>query len=164
MDHYMDEKNVKLFTDLGIYSKKEIESHYEIKLEKYCQVLNIEVQTMLEMVNKDILPAAFRYMKDVSKTVIDLKTVVPSAKCCAETELLQKLDGLVNELSAKTAELSKKHLEAKQAGDYMAEAKSYANVVIPAMAETRAAADQIEVLLGEDYKPFPSYEDLLFRV
>ena len=164
MEHYMDPKNVKMFTELGIYSQKEIESHYEIKLEKYCQVLNIEVQTMLEMLNKDILPAAFRYMRDVSKTVSNLKSVVPSAKCGAETELLKKLDGLVDELAEKTEELNRKHLETKQAADFMSEAKSYADVVIPAMAETRAIADQIEVLLGEDYKPFPSYEDLLFRI
>ena len=164
MEHYMDPKNIKLFTELGIYTKKEIESHYEIKLEKYCQVLNIEVQTMLEMLNKDILPAAFKYMRDVSKTVSNLKSVVPGAKCGAETELLKKLDGLVDELAEKTEELNRKHLETKQAADYMSEAKAYANVVIPAMAETRAVADQIEVLLGEDYKPFPSYEDLLFRI
>lgn len=164
MDHFMDPKNIKLYTDLGIYTKKEIESHYEVKLEKYCQVLNIEVQTMLEMVNKDILPATFKYIQAVSKTVIDLKAVVPGAKATAEVELLQKLDGLANELSEKVAVLSKKHLEAKQSADNMTEAKAYANSVLPAMAETRAVADQIEVLLGEEYKPFPSYEDLLFRV
>ncbi|MBQ4236399.1 MAG: glutamine synthetase type III, partial [Treponema sp.] len=120
--------------------------------------------TMLEMINKDILPSVFKYIKDVSGTVVDLRAVVPTAKCTAETELLKKLDGLVNELADKAEELSKKHLETKQSSDYMTEALAYAQVVIPAMAEARAVADQIEVLLGEDYKPFPSYEDLLFRV
>ena len=164
MDHYLDPKNVKLFTELGIYNKTEIESHYEIKLEKYCQVLNIEVQTMLEMINKDILPASFKYMQAVSKTAIDMKSVVPDAKCSAETSLLKTLDVLTDELAAKTAELNQKHLAAKQSSDYMTEAKAYANSVLPAMAEARAVADQIESLLGEEYKPFPSYEDLLFRI
>ncbi len=164
MEHYMDPKNIKMFMELGIYNKTEIESHYEIKLEKYCQVLNIEVQTMLEMINKDILPASFKYMQAVSKTAIDLKSVVPDAKCKAETSLLKTLDVLTDELAAKTDELNQKHLAAKQCSDYMSEAKAYANTVLPAMAEARAVADQIESLLGEEYKPFPSYEDLLFRI
>ena len=164
MEHYLDPKNIKMYTELGIYNKTEIESHYEIKLEKYCQVLNIEVQTMLEMINKDILPASFKYMQAVSKTAIDLKTVVPSAKCSAESNLLQTLDGLTNELAVKADELCQKHIAAKQCADYMSEAMAYANVVLPAMAEARVVADQIESLLGEEYKPFPSYEDLLFCI
>lgn len=164
VEHYLDEKNIKMFTDLGIYTQTELESHYEIKLEKYCQVLNIEVQTMLEMVNKDILPAAFKYIQNVSKTVIDLRTVLPSSKCSAEIDLLQKLDGLVNGLSEKAVILNRIHLDAKNQSTKMDMAKAYANSVLPAMVETRTVADQIEVLLGEDYKPFPSYEDLLFSV
>ncbi len=162
--HYLDEKNVKLFTDTGVYTKEEMESHYEIKLEKYAQLLNIEVETMLEMINKDILPAAYKYISDVSQTVANLKTVVPGAKASAESALLSKLDALTGDLAAKTESLSKVHLSAKAAGDGMAVAKAYADKVIPAMAEARAVADEIEPLLGESYKPFPSYEDLLYRV
>lgn len=162
--HYLDEKNVKLFTDTGVYTKEEMESHYEIKLEKYAQLLNIEVETMLEMINKDILPAAYKYISDVSQTVANLKSVVPSAKAAAESALLSKLDALTGDLAAKTESLSKVHLSAKAAGDGMAVAKAYADKVIPAMAEARAVADEIEPLLGESYKPFPSYEDLLYRV
>ncbi|MCR5607149.1 MAG: glutamine synthetase III [Treponema sp.] len=162
--HYLDSKNVKLFTEMGVYTDVEMKSHYEIKLEKYAQVLNIEVETMLEMINKDILPAAYEYMRAVSKTAIDLKSVVPNAKASAETKLLAKLDCLVDELSSKADELSKKHIEAKSAGDVMAVARAYVDTVIPAMTETRAIADQIEPLLGESYKPYPSYGDLLFRV
>ncbi len=164
MEHYLDPKNVKMFMDLGIYNKTEIESHYEIKLEKYCQVLNIEVQTMLEMINKDILPAAFRYMRDVSKTAIDLEAVLPGVKCTAEKNLLMTLSGLTDELAQNAENLCQKHIQTKECQDYMSEAKSYAQNVLPAMAETRAVADQIESLLGEDYKPYPSYEDLLFLV
>ncbi len=164
VEHYLDAKNIKLFTEMGVYTKTEMESHYEIKLEKYAQVLNIEVETMLEMINKDILPAAFRYMRRVSKTVIDLKNVVPSAKASAEVALLTKLDCLVNELATKAEELSKKHLAAKGESDVMAVARAYVDSVIPAMAVTRAIADEIEPLVGENYKPYPSYEDLLFKV
>lgn len=164
MAEYLKPKNVKLYTEMGIYTEVEMKSHYEVKLEKYCQVLNIEVETMLEMINKDILPAAFKYMNAVSKTAADVKSVVPGAKCSAETNLLKKLDGLTDELAVKADELAKKHLAAKKNSDSMESALAYAASVIPAMAEARAAADEIEPLLGEDYKPFPSYEDLLFRV
>jgi len=162
--HYLDDKNVKLFTELGVYSKEEMDAHYETKLEKYSQLLNIEVQTMLEMISKDILPAAYKYMDAVSKTVIDLKAVVPGAKAQAQTSLLSKLDGLVDGLAAKAEELAKVHLSAKAAGDGMAVARAYVDSVIPVMAETRAIADEIEPLLGEEYKPYPCYEDLLYRV
>jgi Uncharacterized protein related to glutamine synthetase len=164
MAEYLKPKNIKLYTEMGIYTEIEMKSHFEVKLEKYCQVLNIEVETMLEMINKDIFPAAFKYMTAVSKTAAEVKSVVPGAKCSAETNLLKKLDGLTDELAVKADELAKKHLAAKKNADTMECAKAYAKSVIPAMAEARAAADEIEPLLGEDYKPFPSYEDLLFRV
>ena len=162
--HYLDEKNVKLFTELGVYSKEEMESHYEIKLEKYSQVLNIEVETMLEMINKDILPGAYKYIAAVSKTVVDLKSVVPGAKASAEIALLSKLDALSGDLAEKSEELSKVHISAKAAGDAMAVARAYVDKVLPLMAVTRAVADEIEPLIGEDYKPYPCYEDLLYRV
>jgi glutamine synthetase len=164
MGEYLKPKNIKLYTEMGIYTDVEMKSHYEVKLEKYCQVLNIEVETMLEMINKDILPSAFKYMTAVSKTASDVKGVVPGAKCSAETNLLKKLDGLTDELAEKAEELASKHLAAKKNADNMACAQAYAKNVLPAMAEARAVADQIEPLIGEDYKPFPSYEDLLFRV
>ncbi len=164
MTHYMDEKNVKLYTELGVYTEAEMKSRYDIKLEKYSKILNIEVQTMLEMISKDILPAAFKYMDSVSRTVINLKTVVPSAAASAQIDLLKKLDGLVNELAEKAEDLSKKHMLAKSAGDVMSVARSYVDNVVPSMAETRAVADCIEPLISEEYKPFPSYEDLLFRI
>ena len=164
MAHYLDSKNVKLFTEMGVYTDIEMNSHYEIKLEKYAQILNIEVQTMLEMISKDILPAAFKYMDSVSKTAIDLKAVVPGAKASAQSELLSKLDTLVNSLAEKAAKLDKLHEAAQNAGDCMKIARAYVDSVIPAMTEARDVADAIEPLLGEEYKPFPGYEDLLFRV
>ena len=77
---------------------------------------------------------------------------------------MEKLNTLVNDLSNKADELAKKHEETRQITDLMQQAHAYAKVVIPAMDEVRAVADQIEPLLGEEYKPFPSYEDLLFSV
>ena len=139
-----------------------MKSHYDIKLEKYCQVVNIESNTMLEMVHKDIIPAAFKYLNVLSDTEFKMQRVM--TMCDAGLKLMEKLNNLVNELSNKADELAKKHEETRKITDFMQRAHAYAKVVIPAMEEVRAIADQIEPLLGEEYKPFPSYEDLLYSV
>ncbi|MCQ2247872.1 MAG: glutamine synthetase III [Treponema sp.] len=164
MEHYLDEKNVRLYTELEVYTKAEMESHYEIKLEKYSKIINIEVNTMLEMIYKDILPSAFRYMKDLSSTVSQLKAVVPGAKATAQVKILAELDRLVNELSDKADVLSALHKEACGQSSFAASSRIYADKVIPAMKEARDVFDRMEPLLGEEYKPFPSYEDLMFKV
>ena len=139
-----------------------MKSHYDIKLEKYCQVVNIESNTMLEMVHKDIIPAAFKYLNVLSDTEFKMQRVM--TMCDAGLKLMEKLNTLVNDLSNKADELAKKHEETRTIADLMQRAHAYAKVVIPAMEEVRAIADQIEPLLGEEYKPFPSYEDLLYSV
>ncbi|MBC6721103.1 glutamine synthetase III [Treponema sp. Marseille-Q4130] len=161
---YLKPKNVKLYTETGIYTEAEMKSHYEVKLEKYCQVLNIEVGTMLEMVNKNIMPSVLGYMDSIAETVVSVKNALPLAKCGAGISLLEKLDELADSLSAETASLFEKHAEAIANGDYMLRAKAYAEKVIPAMEKVRAVTDAIEPLLAESYKPFPSYEELLFSV
>ena len=162
IEHYIDQKNIDLFTRLGIYTPEEMKSHYDIKLEKYCQVMNIESNTMLEMVHKDIIPAAFKYLNVLSDTEFKMQRVM--TMCDAGLKLMEKLNTLVNDLSNKADELAKKHEETRAIADLMKRAHAYAKVVIPAMEEVRAIADQIEPLLGEEYKPFPSYEDLLYSV
>ena len=162
IEHYLDKKNIDLFTRLGIYTPEEMKSHYDIKLEKYCQVLNIEVGTMLEMVHKDIMPAAFKYMNVLADTEFKMQRVFNL--CDAGLKLMEKLNNLVNELNTKSDQLAAKHEETNKIADLMQKAHAYAKVVIPAMQEVRAVADQIEPLLGEEYKPFPSYEDLLYSV
>lgn len=164
MEKYLDRKNIWLFTDLGVYSETEMKSHYEIKLEKYIGIINIEVETMLEMIHKDILPATFKYIEAVAKSAKDFKSVVPFERCTAQTEILKKLNRLSATLYEKAKELSEKHIAATKGSTIMENAQNYAKIIIPAMEETRAVADEIEVLLGEEYKPYPSYEDLLFSV
>ena len=162
IEHYIDQKNIDLFTKLGIYTPEEMKSHYDIKLEKYCQVVNIESNTMLEMVHKDIIPAAFKYLNVLADTEFKMQRVM--TMCDAGLKLMEKLNTLVNDLSNKADALAAKHEQTHAIADLMQRAHAYAKVVIPAMEEVRAIADQIEPLLGEEYKPFPSYEDLLYSV
>ena len=162
IEHYLDEKNIKLFTRMGIYTPEEMKSHYDIKLEKYCQVLNIEVNTMLEMVHKDIIPAAFKYMNVLADTEFKMQRVF--SLCDAGLKLMGRLNTLINDLSNKADKLAQEHTKTNKVADLMKRAHSYAKVVLPAMEQVRAVADQIEPLLGEEYKPFPTYEDLLYSV
>lgn len=162
MEHYLDKKNIDLLKRMGIYTETEMQSHYEIKLEKYCQILNIEVETMIQMVHKDILPAAFRYMNVIADTEFKMQRIF--SLCKAGINLLEKLNNLVNELSNRATNLAEKHQSVKKSSNLMEKAKAYANIILPAMDELRETADLLEPLLGQEYKPFPSYEDLLYSV
>ena len=163
IEHYLDKKNLDLFTRMQIYTPEEMKSHYDIKLEKYCQVLNIEVNTMVKMVNKDIIPAAMKYMNVLADTVYKMTKAWSGASSVA-SNLLRSLDKLTADLEKATVELTKQHAKTKDIKDLLKAAKSYAQDILPAMTNVRSVADQIEELLGEEYKPFPSYEDLLFSV
>ena len=162
IEHYLDQKNIDLFGKLGIYTEEEMHSHSVIKLEKYCQVLNIEVGTMLEMVNKDIIPSAFKYMNLLADTEFKMQRVFDL--CDAGLNTMKKLNNLINDLSVNAEKLSALHETTKATEDLMQRAHSYAKQILPQMSVVREIADQIEPLLGEDFKPFPSYEDLLFSV
>lgn len=162
MEHYLDKKNVELLGRMGIYTEEEMHSHYEIKLEKYCQILNIEVNTMLEMVNKDIVPAAFKYMNMIADTEFKMQRVFNL--CDAGLKLMKELNDLINELSNAAGLLADKHKCAQEIPDLMERAKTYANVILPAMDSVRRIGDKIEPLLGKEFKPYPSYEDLLYSV
>ena len=164
MERYLDSKNIEMFGKYGVYTETEMKSHHEVKLEKYSKVLNIEVNTMLDMIYKDILPAAYAYMSDVAESASRVMKVVPNAKCAAQANVLKEITNLADKLDGEAQKLVKTHNEAIKIADVPKQARFYADKVIPQMEATRAIADRIEPILGEKYKPYPSYSDLLFRV
>ncbi|MBB5225025.1 glutamine synthetase III family protein [Treponema ruminis] len=164
MERYLDPQNVEMFAKYGVYSESEMKSHHEVKLEKYSKVLNIEVNTMLDMIYKDILPASYAYMNDVAESASRVMAVVPNAKCSAQANVLKEISALADRLDSEAQKLAKLHKEANAIDDVPKQARFYVDKVIPQMEATRLVADSIEPILGEKYKPFPSYADLLFRV
>ncbi|MCR5172441.1 MAG: glutamine synthetase III [Treponema sp.] len=164
MEHYLDRQNIEMFSKYGVYTETEMKSHHEVKLEKYCKVLNIEVNTMIDMIYKDILPASYAYMNDVAESVTRVTAVVPGAKCTAQTTTLSQITALADWLDDEAQKLIKMHSNVNAVDDVVKQARDYADKIIPQMEKTRAIADRIEPILGERYKPFPSYTDLLFRV
>lgn len=164
MERYLDEKNVEMFSKYGVYTETEMKSHHEVKLEKYSKVLNIEVNTMLDMIYKDILPASYAFMSAVAESATRVMSIVPSAKCTSQANVLKEISKLADLLDSQAQKLAELHDEACEISDIPKQARFYADKVIPQMEETRRVADAIEPVLGEKYKPFPSYADLLFRV
>lgn len=164
LPHYTDEKNVKLFEKHGVYTRLELESRKEILLEKYAQTINIEAQTMLEMIKKDIIPAVCRYSKDLTESALAKKSLSADIDTSLETDLVTKISSLSACLAKKTADLEKYVLEAKDIDDNEELAKFFHDTILSQMNEVRAIADELETLVGKDYWPFPTYTDLLFSV
>mgnify|MGYP004653104339 FL=1 len=161
MAHYLDKKNIELFEQTGIYSEVEMKSHYDVKLEKYCQVLNIEVGTMIEMVNKDIEPSALNFLNKLTDTYSKMPADLPFEY---GKNQIKKVSALLNEVEQKKQKLDELHIQAQKKTELMEKAQDYAKKILPAMEDLRSSGDLLEELLGQEYKPYPSYEDLLFSV
>ena len=163
LPYFIKPENIAMFTRHGVFSAREMESRYEVLMENYAKVLNIEAMTMLDMANRDILPAALTNVGELTDTLLKKKELGLSAK--AETELCKKLSSLADSLSEKIAALSETICSAKAyADDAPAEAVYYRDHVVPAMNELRAVADEMEILVAKKYWPFPTYGDILFSV
>ena len=161
MVHYLDKKNIELFKQTGIYSEVEMKSHYDVKLEKYCQILNIEVGTMIEMVNKDIEPSALNFLNKLTDTYSKMPADLPFEY---GKNQIKKVSALLNELEQKKQKLDELHIQAQEKTELMEKAQDYAKKILPAMEDLRSSGDLLEELLGQEYRPYPSYEELLFSV
>lgn len=164
LPYYISDKNVALFEKFGVLSKTEVYSRYEIQLDNYCKQLHIEALTMVNMVKKDILPAAVSYMKDISKEALNKKRLSAEISSELEETLLKKLSALSADLYKETEKLETDVGADKEFKDILEEAQYYRNTIFAQMEATRAVADQIEDLVGQKYWPYPTYGELLFSV
>ncbi|MBS6475984.1 MAG: glutamine synthetase type III, partial [Clostridiales bacterium] len=164
LPYFVAEKNIKLFTAHKIFTESEIHSRYEILLENYSKTINIEALTAVEMSKREILPAAMSFLKDLSKTALNVKACCPAATVCAEEKLIEKISSLTGSLYGATEKLEAVTAEAASVSDALANAQYYRNAVVPAMDEVRTYADALETVIGENYWPFPTYGDLLYGV
>ena len=162
MRAYISPKNIKLFTKHNIYTETEMKARYEIHLESYSKVINIEAQTMADMVKRDILPAVSSYMESISSAVLNKKAVCKDLPCIAETETLKKLSGLSDSLYLKCAELETALVKIPK--DAQKAALYYHDTVFALMQEMRAIADEMETMTSSEYWPYPSYGEMLFNI
>ena len=163
---YIAPKNIALFEKYGVYSETEMRSRYDIYLQNYAKVLHIEAHTMVSMAQKDILPAALRYGRELADTIIAKRTALPGVSCAATEEaLLGEVNALTDSLAARLKALRVALDEADRTAFTAQErANHYRDTVIPAMEALRECADGLEVLVAKDLWPLPSYGDMLFSV
>ena len=162
---YIAEKNIKLFTEHKVFNEAEMRARYEIHLDNYSKTINIEALTMIDMAQKDILPAVSSFIKHLSDTIISKKSIETGLSCDYELETVNELSQLENKMFADIKELKNILANIKNSTDSAQKiAENYKDLVIPKMAEIRGYADKIELLTDRDYWPYPSYADLLFGV
>ena len=160
----LSEKNVALFELFGVLSPVEMHARYEVALESYAKVVNIEALTMLQMANQQLMPAIAAYSSDVAAAAGSKMAVCDSLSIKAETKLLRILSESADAMSDAIDELSEARAAAEAAGDALMVARAYHDTVIPAMEALRAAADTAESVCGEDYWPLPNYSKMLWYV
>ncbi|MGN0572853.1 MAG: glutamine synthetase III [Acutalibacteraceae bacterium] len=158
------EKNVKLFEEHKVFTKAEIEARQEIFYENYCKTINIEALTMIDMVNKDILPAVSKYVGKLSKTAATKKSCFAGADCTYEEKTATKLSALSGSIYSKVTDLENSFIDLKNADGVVEEAEMFKSVIIPKMQELRAVTDEAECITSAEYWPYPSYGELLFGV
>ena len=161
--YYLAPKNLELFSHHRVYSETEIRARYEIKLDSYCKVRRMEALTLLDMTQKEILPAASRYAAALADSALKRKTLLPQADCRFETELSEKLGALVSAAYEKTLRLEG-YLAAPPKGDSLQLAIFYRDQVLSSMEELRGDLDELERLTAADYWPLPDYGEILFSV
>ena len=164
LPYYISDKNVALFGRHAVYSENEVHSRYEILMEGYVKTLKIEAHTMLEMARKDIFPAVCAYMKDLSSTAMQKKSILPNVEADLECSLLTRLSKLSSDLYRLTEALEADLAKASADADCKEVAEFYRDIILPDMQNLREVADEIEMLTGADYWPYPTYGDLLFHV
>ena len=164
LPQWIADKNIELFTKYHIFTKEEIESRYEIWLESYSKILNIESNTMVEMVQKDFLPSIFAYIDKVAATAVAKKSVVSDVSTASEGKLIKELSQLADEISTGLETLKADTAKALATEDPLANAKAYQTVVLSDMDELRKSVDAAETLIPDALLPYPTYDKLLFSV
>ena len=162
--YYLSEKNVELFTRHKVYTETELHARYEIKLDNYSKVLHIEAQTMLDMVWKDILPAASAYTKELAETVAAKKSIGGGIDTSYEERLAGHVSVLLASATKKAEALEYALMGVKDITDTLALARYYRDTIFAAMNELRIIVDEMETHCAAKYWPYPSYGDILFSV
>ena len=157
-----DEKNIELMEEFGVLTKTEMLSRYEVEMEHYSKILNIEARTMLKIANKQLIPAASAYMGELASSAAAKAAAVEGISTKAESKVLVALSKYTDEMSDAADDLKAVTDKVSDMDNEAAKAHAFHDEVIPAMDRLRAAADQAEELVDEDFWPLPCYSRMLF--
>ena len=160
--HMLDKKNVEMLTSHKVYTAAELEARCEILMENYCKVVRIEALTMVDMVQKDILPAVEAYSAAVTGAAATKLALDADAPCNYEKKLVKKLSALADQMDDKAEKLSLAMVKLKMVDGIEEESATIRDEILPRMNELRVAADEAETVTAAKYWPFPTYGELLF--
>ena len=164
MKALLADKNIRLMEQFGVLTKTEMHSRYEVEVEHYSKVINIEALTMLEMLRKQVMPAVAGYSSEVASAAAAKQAVSDKLSVRSETKLLEKLSAGADELSDAIDQLQEAVDQATAESDEPAKSYLYHDAVLPAMEKARKASDILERICSEDYWPLPSYSRMLYYV
>lgn len=162
LPHFLDEKNIRLFTSHGVYTEVEMRSRYEIALENYAKTVRIEARTMVDMAKKEILPAVAACEKETAECAASLKAL--GIEAAAEREHAMTLSGLYGQIAEKTKKLGDCLAAMESVTDAKKLADAARDTLLPAMEDLRKSCDEAESVTAEKYWPYPTYAALLFGV
>ena len=162
-DRFIDKKNIDLFSKFGIYSPAEVNSRYEILNEEYSKTIHIEALTMIDMINRQILPAVESFSSKLARTIKEKKEALPSLPLKAESSRLEEVSGLTDDLYKALKDLTD---NVDSSIEYSGSALAHysRNEIIPAMEEVRKYADKLELIVDQTDWPYPTYGEMLFYV
>ena len=158
------DKNVELFTKHHVFTKEELTSRYEIKLENYVKTIGIEARTLAEMITKDFLPAVSTYAAEVSKNAAAKKSFMAAADTTSEEALVEKLSTAYTALTADVAELKTLIDTSFALEDTQKCAEAFHDQVLAKMEDIRTIASDIEALIPDSILSYPTYDQLLFSL
>ena len=162
-DAFIAPKNIELFSEFGIFNSVEMHSRYEILNEEYYKTIHIEAMTLIDMVNRQVLPACMKYAGEVAASVAAKKSVIPTLECRSESALITEVTALIDKLEGAVTELEKTvALSAEYTGSDLAHYSR--NAIIPAMDAVRDFADSLELIVDQKDWPYPTYGEMLFYV
>ena len=158
------DKNVELFTKHHVFTKEELTSRYEIKLENYVKTIGIEARTLAEMITKDFLPAVSTYAAEVSKNATAKKSFMAAADTASEEALVEKLSTAYTALTAEVTELKTLIDTSFALEDTQKCAEAFHDQVLAKMEDIRTIASDIEALIPDSILSYPTYDQLLFSL
>ena len=165
LPHFIDEKNIELFTKHGIFTKEELFSRYEIWLENYYKTINIESNTLAEMIQKQVIPSVYTYVEKLADTAAAKKSVVADVSVASEAALISKLSTLADTMAQDLETLKADTAKAlASSDDVLACSKAYQETVLEDMETLRKSADEAEALIPDELLPYPTYDELLFSI
>ena len=165
LPHFIAEKNIELFTKHGIFTREELFSRYDIWLENYYKTINIESNTLAEMIQKQVIPSVYTYVEKLADTAAAKKSVVADISVASEAALISKLstlaDTMAKDLETLKADTAK---VLASSNDVLACSKAYQGTILEDMEVLRKSADEAEALIPDELLPYPTYDELLFSI